>query len=377
MHIQIAVCSQDRGRGATAPSRSQKYTSMNDTKIDFTSLSGFGISTLIYSNKLGNGLSLKERSKANCTYTYKIRDKALKDKKYEDSNLRLAICGAGSVVASCGENRFATELCCDGDESDLFCFTTPLQGTTALVRNGEPISKAGASFAWRANPATRLLFSDGSARTNVFLKVEEVVEALEHRLDERLRRPLEFSIVLDWSEGLGSSLKRQLDNLLFELSQPNGLASNLVALTSLTDLLISLALDGIPHNYSDRLNPGPNRVVPAYVRRAEDFMRARCADPIRMVDVAVAAGCSVGTLGGVFRHFRGKTPLNVLHAIRLEQAKCELMRGKDDVSIATVARRYGFTNSGRFKTAFQRRFGEAPLETARRAPGRGELNRSD
>ena len=340
---------------------------MNDTKVCFASVYAPGNSKFCYLNKPGHDLSLKERSESNCNYTYRIRNSTLRDRRDEESDLKLAICSTGSIVASCGETRFATEVCIDGDESDLFCFTTPLQGTTMLVRNGELISKGEASFAWRPNPATRLLFSDGSARTNVFLKVKEVVEALEHRLDERLRRPLEFSIVQDWSEGLGSSLKRQLNNLLFELSQPTGLASNLVGLNSLTDLLISLALDGIPHSYSDRLNPGPNRVVPAYVRRAEDFMRARCTDPIRMVDVAVAAGCSVGTLGGVFRHFRGKTPLNVLHAIRLEQARCELMRREDGVSVATIARRYGFTNSGRFKTAFQRRFGQAPLETARRA----------
>ena len=96
-------------------------------------------------------------------------------------------------------------------------------------------------------------------------------------------------------------------------------------------------------------------------------MRVHCAAPIRITDIAAAAGCSVRTVGAVFRHFRGRTPLDALHAIRLEQVHGELSRGAGDASVGAVARRYGFTNASRFVTAFRRRFGETPLDVVRRA----------
>ena len=98
-------------------------------------------------------------------------------------------------------------------------------------------------------------------------------------------------------------------------------------------------------------------------------MRANSAQPIRIAEVAVAAGCSVRNLNGVFRRFRGTTPLTALHAIRLDAVREALLAGDSGTgtSAAAVARRYGFTNASRLKAAFQRRFGEAPSDVERRA----------
>jgi AraC-like DNA-binding protein len=132
---------------------------------------------------------------------------------------------------------------------------------------------------------------------------------------------------------------------------------------------VALALRAAPHNYTDQLERGPAAAVPHYVRRAEEFMQAHCADPLRIADVAAAAGCSVRTLGDVFRRFRGRTPLAALHAIRLEQvhATLSLRATRDDgAAVGAIARRYGFANPSRFVAAFRRRFGEAPLDVLRR-----------
>lgn len=301
-------------------------------------------------------------------YKYQLRDRALWRMRFDRPIFSLAERSAGSILATYGDSSFATEVSVDGEEGDLFCFTTLLHGQITLVRDGNSTTGAGTcGLVWRPDPSTRLLISDNNARTNVFFKVAEVAEALEHTLDERLRRPLEFKPNLEWSSGLAASLKRQLDFVMHEFQQPDGVASNPVALASMTDLLVSLVLCGAPHNYTDQLGRSPAGAVPVYIRRAEDFMRANCAEPIRIAHVAAAAGCSVGTLGVVFRHFRGKTSLGALHAIRLEQAYCDLTRGGTGASVATVACRYGFTNSARFNVAFRRRFGETPSEAVRHA----------
>ena len=104
-----------------------------------------------------------------------------------------------------------------------------------------------------------------------------------------------------------------------------------------------------------------------YVGRAEDYMRERAADPIRIAEIAMAAGCSVRTLNAVFRKFRGLTPLAALHGFRLEEARSALIREGGTLPVRVIARRYGFTNSARFAEAFRRRFGETPTDVHRRA----------
>ncbi|TCR68222.1 AraC family transcriptional regulator [Bosea sp. BK604] len=320
---------------------------------------------------LDGRLRVTERvAKSDRVYTYQLQDRALWHATFDKPIFTLATRAAGSILASFADSSFATDLSVDGDEGDLFCFTTMLVGHMTLVQNGNSTTTTttavdGRGLAWRPGPGSRLLISDDNARTNVFFKVADVEDALEHMLDERLRQPLEFGPNLDWGRGLAASLKHQLDFVMQEFQRPDGVASNPVALASLTDLLVSLVLRGAPHNYVDQLDRGTSGVIPAYIRRAEDFMRANGAEPIRMSHVAAAAGCSVRTLGHVFKHFRGNTPLGVLHSIRLELARDDLTCGASGASVTTVARRYGFTNSARFATAYRRRFGEMPSEAAR------------
>ena len=305
---------------------------------------------------------------ASRSYKYRLLDPALRRTQFDSPILTLAIRSTRALLACHGGSRFATEVLHDCDDSDFVGFTTVLHGEMALVEGGVSTrATAAQGLAFRPRHQTRILTSDQSARTNVFIKVTELETALEHMLDARLPRPLEFVPDIDWSRGLAASLKWQLALLMQEFERPDGVASNAVALASMTDFLVTLALHAAPNNYSDQLAIGPASAVPAYVRRAEDFMRAHCAEPLRLSDVAAAAGCSVRTLGDVFRRFCGRTPLAALHRIRLEQVHAELSLGATGDTVGTVARRYGFTNSSRFTIAFRRRFGEAPSEIMRRA----------
>jgi AraC-like DNA-binding protein len=300
-------------------------------------------------------------------YRYKLRDRALWRMRFTSPIFSLAIRSAGSILVSYGENRFATEVAIEGDESDFLCVTTLLQGDLMLIQGGNAtMGTALCGLAFRPSPQTRLVTSDDSVRTNVFIKAAEVEQALENMLDMRLRKPLELRPHLDWSCGLAASLKFQLDFVMCEFGRPDGIASSAVALASTTDLLMTLILRGAAHNYVNQLEIRSGCAVPAYVQRAEEFMRVHCADPVRLSDVAAAARCSIRTLGAVFQRFRGQTPLGALHAFRLEEVHAELSRGATDAPIGAVARRYGFTNASRFVIAFRRRFGETPSDVVRR-----------
>jgi AraC-like DNA-binding protein len=302
------------------------------------------------------------------TYGYRLLDPTSFRTRFDHPILSLAVRCVGPFVASYGSSSLATEITHEGAYSELINFVTVLQGTTALTAaglSGEATVDRGLVF--RPRNKGRLLTSDQSVRTNFFIKAKDLETALEHMLDTRLHGPLEFHTEIDWSRGLAASLKWQLGFMMQEMERPDGLASNTVALASMTDLLVTLALRAAPHNYTDQLTVGPAAAVPAYVRRAEEFMRAHCAEPIRITDIAAAAGCSVRTLSDVFSRFRGRSTLAILQGIRLEKVHAELSLIDTGATVGAVARRYGFTNASRLKAAFKRRFGETPSDVVRRA----------
>lgn len=302
------------------------------------------------------------------TYSYRLHDAAYSRARFNSTILSLGVRSAGPFVASHAGSSLATEILYEGEDSELVNFVTVLHGGLNLITPG--VSATGTpdrGLAFQPRHKTRTLTSDHSARTNFYIKLAELETALEHILDARLRAPLEFQTSIDWSGGLASSLKWQLGFMMREFERPDGVAGNAVALASMTDLLVTLALRAVPHNYSDQLAMGQATAVPAYVRRAEEFMRAHCAEPLRITEIAAAAGCSVRTLSDVFSRFRGRTPLAVLQAIRLERVHAELSRADAGAKVGAVARRYGFTNASRLKGAFERRFGETPSDVVRRA----------
>ncbi len=63
--------------------------------------------------------------------------------------------------------------------------------------------------------------------------------------------------------------------------------------------------------------------------------------PVRLADVAVAAGCSLSALQAAFRRFRDTTALGALRDIRLRCAREALLRANDDEPTRTIARRLG------------------------------------
>lgn len=301
-------------------------------------------------------------------YEYRLREPALWRTRFSSPILSLATRRAGSILVSHASSRFATDVAIHDGPGDLFAFTIPLRGTFTLIQDGVPTTGGSAcGLVGRHRVGTRFTAGDLSARTNVFLPVKTVETALAHMLDRNLGVPLDFDTALDWSGGLAASLRAQLGFLIQEFERPDGVADNAVALAAMTDGLVTLALRAARHNYSDQLHAGAAGAAPAYVRRAEEFMRANAAAPIRIAEIALAAGCSVRTLSGVFQHFRGTTPLAALRAIRLGSVHAALGRGAEGETVAAIARRYGFTNGSRFNAAFRRRFREAPSEVMKRA----------
>jgi AraC-like DNA-binding protein len=106
--------------------------------------------------------------------------------------------------------------------------------------------------------------------------------------------------------------------------------------------------------------------------RAEAFMRARLREPIGIPDIARAAGVSIRGLQLAYQRHGDISPIIRLRQLRMEAARSALERA-EPVSVAAVARQFGYSNAGRFAAHYRNHFGEPPSATLdrRRSDGSG------
>ncbi len=274
----------------------------------------------------------------------------------------------GGACCSAMAERFGTEIGIVEPGLPAYCFQLIRSGRMAMTTPDTPgTTEAGPGHGviQSGRAGLRQLTADGTTRTNVWIAVARVEAALQACLGERLRAPLVFAPGLDWESGAGAGLHRLVLHLTEELAQPGGgLAASAPALAAFTDLVTHTALRGLAHSYTERLARQRDGATPACVRRAEAYFRDHADQAILMEDAAAAAGCSVRALQRAFQEFRDTTPHAALTRARLELARAALARG--EASAAAIARRYGFSNAGRFAAAYAGRFGELPSETLRR-----------
>ena len=152
------------------------------------------------------------------------------------------------------------------------------------------------------------------------------------------------------------------------------LTSNVFAVPEVyeRDLLRSHAIDAFTavvveaFELTNRSEDATERDV-LIVRRAVAEMRAHLAEPISIPEIASAAGVSVRGLQMVFQRQLGSVPLLHLRQLRLEAARADLTaEARSGTTVADVARRYGYANSGRFSTHYRDEYGEPPAATLQR-----------
>jgi AraC-like DNA-binding protein len=95
-----------------------------------------------------------------------------------------------------------------------------------------------------------------------------------------------------------------------------------------------------------------------HLLRARDLADARYFEPLRVDDLARAAGLSRGHFSGEFRRAFGESPHAYLLTRRLERAAA-LLRCTDR-SVAEICAAVGWSSVGSFTTSFKRAFGRTP-----------------
>jgi AraC-like DNA-binding protein len=113
--------------------------------------------------------------------------------------------------------------------------------------------------------------------------------------------------------------------------------------------------------------PGPGWVPPASVRHAVEFIEAHAGQPMTTGQIAATAGVTSRALHHAFRRYFGTTPTGYLRRVRLEHAYQELASADaaSGLTVAAVARRWGWTSQQAFSVAYRQRFGVPPSHTLR------------
>lgn len=136
----------------------------------------------------------------------------------------------------------------------------------------------------------------------------------------------------------------------------------------LTRMAAAVMLDTFPNTaMTAGYAAGPGWAPSAAVRRAAAFIEAHADQSLTLADIAAAAGVTGPALQSAFRRHYDTTPVGYLRQARLERAYTELQDAEPatGVTVAAVARRWGWTSPSQFTTAYQRRFGEPPSRTLR------------
>jgi AraC-like DNA-binding protein len=103
--------------------------------------------------------------------------------------------------------------------------------------------------------------------------------------------------------------------------------------------------------------------------RLEEVLAERLSQRLRVPDLCELIGVTERTLRSCCAEFLGISPSRYVLVRRLKQVNLALREADTGtVNVAELARRFGFTELGRFAGAYQATFGETPSATLRRAP---------
>lgn len=106
---------------------------------------------------------------------------------------------------------------------------------------------------------------------------------------------------------------------------------------------------------------------PFYIKKAVEWMQSHAMEKITLAQLSLIAGVSGRTLQLGFQRFCGLTPMGFLQKVRLENAYKELLSEPEKITIDEIARRWGFSNPGKFAAEIRAIYGENPLHIRRRA----------
>jgi AraC-like DNA-binding protein len=145
-----------------------------------------------------------------------------------------------------------------------------------------------------------------------------------------------------------------LDRITAELGTPSAatdLTVNLLITTLLTDALKEKIENETPHS---------SQQYPVWVREASVLLSEKCAEELRISDMASRFYMEQNNFIRRFKRYMGKTPKEYQIVCRMERATTLL--SESDLSLSEIAARCGFASHSFFSKTFRRLYGITPTQ---------------
>ena len=250
--------------------------------------------------------------------------------------------------------------------ADVFVLYIPTTNAMDVdIGSRRLVSVPGTALVGNMGCFDRLTLYENRAHLGIAIKKSAMVSQLSSLLDAPILNDIDMCATLDTTSPAGSRLT-SLSNLIwncFDIDSDDGV--NATATTHLFQAAMVMILESVPHNYSERLQRPVSPAMPRNLKKAIEYMVANISQPLSVAEIAREAGTSVRALQAGFQQFKDTTPLNYLRRIRLEGVRKSLCDEANTLSIAQIARAWGFTHMGRFAAIYYDAFGQTPSETVR------------
>ncbi len=251
-----------------------------------------------------------------------------------------------------------------GSLERFFLVQIPLAGSDQQ-QAGSDYLLSHAGYATVHSPEDPLAMNWSSDCRKIVVRIER--EALERHtvslLGRRPRQPLGFQVGMDLSSAAGRAWSNMAHCVFDELRRAPQLFEAPLIRTQFEQTLMTTLLQWQPNNLQGEGPEHKNKVLPRYVKLAEEYLQTHPEQPITAETLATLTGVSARSLYSGFQSFLGMSPMRYLRDIRMERVRQDLLDPHKPRSVTAIATHWGFFQLGRFATEYRNRFAEAPRET--------------
>jgi AraC-like DNA-binding protein len=249
---------------------------------------------------------------------------------------------------------------------DAYALYLPSSGVMAIETGRKQlVSEPAIGLLGDMSCFDKLVLHQDRSHIGMAFEKSAMIRQLSELLDAPVANSIDFADTVNLATAQGSRIAA-LGNLVWScLDVDDVQQASSTFVERLLQAIMTMLLETVPNNYSARLTKPISPAVPKRLKRAIEYMHANISSPMGIADIAEAAGTSVRALQAAFQQFKDTTPLNYLRTIRLEGARKALTDPATSLSVAEVARSWGFSHMGRFAALYHQSFGEMPSNAAK------------
>ncbi|WAC90504.1 AraC family transcriptional regulator [Mycobacterium sp. Aquia_213] len=210
-------------------------------------------------------------------------------------------------------------------------------------------------------------WSAGSRFLSFKLDRSAVDDALSDALGWQVMSQPDFSPVMPSDSAATRSWINMVALFRDQVFRPDSVLNQPLVGLPFVDSLVRGFLLAADHPHRDALAKDVRLFAPRAIRSAIEIIEEEAHLPLTLTSIATRTHISVRTLQQGFQRHLDTSPMAYLREVRLRRAHQALLRSDpSQVTVASVAYRWGFTNLGRFAAAHSARYRETPTETLRR-----------